>query len=1113
MPKIYDNINISLEEGLNRTLNKAKRADFCIGYFNLRGWQKIADKIEHLEGDYLPEEYDDDEKYHCRLLIGMQKMPKDELKAFFAEEKRMDNKTASELKKKIVEEFKEQLIIGHPTNADEIALKKLAKQLVSGKVIVKLHLRHTLHAKLYLTYREDYNTPVIGFVGSSNLTFSGISKQGELNVDVVDGDAANKLSHWFQDRWEDRYSLDISKELATVIKESWASERLNLPYHIYLKMAYHLSHEARAGISQYQLPKIFQNKLLDYQENAVKIAANHLHKRNGVIIGDVVGLGKTITATALAKIFEDDFGLETLIICPKNLIEMWKDYAHQYQLRAKILSITKVIKELAKTRRYRLVLIDESHNLRNKTGKRYKVIQEYLDRNDSKVIMLTATPYNKTYKDLSNQLRLFLNEEHNLGISPENFIRQLGSLTQFKTRYQIHENTIAAFEKSEYADDWAELMRLFLVRRTRSFVKNNYALEDKEKKRRYLLFPNGGRSYFPDRIPKSVQYEFDLNDPNDQYAKLYSEEVVEIIEELSLPRYGLGKEEYENIRSRLKSNKIEEQIKKNLSRAGARLIGITRTSVFKRLESSGYAFLLTISRHIMRNYLFIYAINNKLSFPIGKQESGLIDDFLYTDNSDEDEANPIELSLLLKEADYLKQAEAYYNALKEKEKRFRWIRSQLFNSELKKDLVSDSKLLLSILKKGKNWKQENDRQLNALYDLITYRHRNEKILIFTQYAHTAQYLYNSLKMRGVKKVEFVTGNDESPTAKAHRFSPKSNHKDIPKEEEIQILITTDVLSEGQNLQDAHVVLNYDLPWAIIRLIQRAGRIDRIGQKHHEIFCYSFLPEDGIEQIINLRGRLKQRLKQNAETVGSDEIFFEGDPINIIDLYNEKAGILDENDTDEDIDLASFAFQIWKNAIEKDKRLEKVIPKLPNVAFATRAAQAEHNNNSAIVYTKTIEGNDVLMWIDENEDVITQSQTEILKTARCHPNEKALSKTECHHELVKTALYNISDVNAQIGGGLRGSRKRTYERLEKYLKKDSIFANTQKVKKAIQDIYQYPLTASAKAILGRHLKSGIKDEDLANLVLSLKENDDLVLKIKKQKKQQQTEIICSLGFKK
>ena len=138
-----------------------------------------------------------------------------------------------------------------------------------------------------------------------------------------------------------------------------------------------------------------------------------------------------------------------------------------------------------------------------------------------------------------------------------------------------------------------------------------------------------------------------------------------------------------------------------------------------------------------------------------------------------------------------------------------------------------------------------------------------------------------------------------------------------------VLISTDVLSEGQNLQDAHIIVNYDLPWALIRLIQRAGRVDRIGQEAPKILCYSFLPQDGLENIINLRNRLTKRISENSEVVGSDETFFDGDPVNIADLYNEKAGILDEDEGE--IDLTSQAFEIWNQAIMSNPKLKKIIP--------------------------------------------------------------------------------------------------------------------------------------------------------------------------------------------
>ena len=1109
MPKIFDNIENQLVKGLKDTLEVSNRSDFCVGYFNLRGWKQVSCEIDKFSGE---------DNNQCRLLVGMHKAPQDLLKEYyFEEEEGLDNNKAIKLKKQLAEEFRNQLTYGIPTDDDEKALQQLAHQIKNKKVVVKLFLRHTLHAKLYLCYRKDKISPVMGYVGSSNLTLSGLSKQGELNVDVLEQDAANKLVKWFEDRWTDRWCIDISEELVDIIDNSWAAEKLYEPYHIYLKIAYHLSREARAGLSEFNIPRVFKNELLEFQAKAVLIAAHHLNKRDGVIIGDVVGLGKTMTASALAKIFEDDFYLETLIICPKNIVKMWDDYVYKYQLRAKILPISVVQNELPDLRRYRLVIIDESHNLRNREGKRYRAIREYIKENASKVIMLSATPYNKTYLDLSNQLRLFIDEEMDLGISPENYIESVGGKVQFIAKHQAPINSLLAFEKSDFADDWRELMRLYLVRRTRSFIKDNYAETDRKNGRKYLTFPDGTKSYFPDRIPKKVEFGFNTKDPLDQYAKLYDDVVVKSINKLNLPRYGLAN--YLDKKSPLTPTSKEETVIENLSRAGKRLMGFARTNLFKRLESSGYAFLLSLSRHILRNFIYIYAIDNKLDIPIGSQEANSLDEYLEDMDPEKFNAEDPTFKLLLDADSYYYLAKEIYDGFARiLINKFDWIRAGFFTNELKESLINDSERLIKILNLSKDWLPENDRKTNALFDLCTKKHPDEKILIFTQYADTANYLIKELKKRDLQNTECVTGDSEDPTSFAYRFSPASNKSLGYKnsEHEIRILITTDVLSEGQNLQDAHIVLNYDLPWAIIRLIQRAGRIDRIGQKAEKILCYSFLPEDGVDKIIRLRDRLKNRITENAEVVGSDETFFEGDPINIKDLYNEKAGILDDED-DNNIDLASYAFQIWKNAVDNNPELLRIIPDLPNVVYATKNyedSEISGGKDNVIVYAKTQEDNDALVLINEKGEIVTQSQLKILKAANCNPGTVPQKKIEKHHELVKEAIKYISDVESTTGGQLgkkTSARYRVYMRLTRYYEenKETLFVN-ESIKKAIEDIYKYTLTEFSRETFNRQLKAGISDEDLAFLASSLREDNKLSI-IEEETKQKQPQIICSMGI--
>lgn len=999
---------------------------------------------------------------------------------------------------------------------------------------MKLFLKHQLHAKLYLLHRSDPINPKVGFVGSSNLTFAGLSLQGELNVDVMDHDACDKLARWFEDRWNDRWCIDISEELAAIIEESWAGEALVEPYHVYLKVAYHLAQEARHGQSEFRIPRIFGDKLFDFQTSAVKVAAHHLNKRGGVVIGDVVGLGKTIMASALLKIVEEVDG-RSLIICPKNLLPMWHDYVETYELNAKIVSLSRVESELKELKRYRTVLIDESHNLRNREGKRYKAIEDYVRSNDSRCVLLSATPYNKSFIDLSSQLRLFIEDDQDIGVRPEAMIRALGGETEFVRKHQCAVRSLPAFEKSDQTDDWRELMRLYMIRRTRGFILQNYAETDDANGRKYITFADGTRSYFPVRQPKSVKFTINDNDPGDPYAKAYSDAVVSAVDGLKLPRYGLAN--YLASDPAHPPTADEGRIMDGLGRAGIRLMGFCRTNLFKRLESGGPAFIQSIERHVMRNLVYLHALENDLPIPIGTQDAELLD---FTDEDAESEAagtlfengefaeGEEEATIASTEMDRLQVQAAHIYGIYQhaKARRFKWLKAGLFRRSLQADLMADVDALREVLRHCGAWDEARDTKLRALIDLVRVDHPNDKLLIFTQFADTARYLEAALKKAGVPAISAVTGQSVNPTRLAWRFSPKSNKKEKIAEAEgvLRVLVATDVLSEGQNLQDCATIVNFDLPWAIIRLIQRAGRVDRIGQQADTINCYSFLPAEGVERIIRLRARVRARLKENQEVVGSDEAFFEDDdhanPIQ--DLYSEKSGILDGED-DGEVDLASYAFQIWQNAIKDNPKLQKAVEDMPDVVFATKATPSVPDaQDGALVYIRTPDDNDALAWMGHEGEILTQSPLAILRAAECGPDEPALERADFHHDIVRAGVEHLMQEERTTHGALgrpSGARFKTYDRLKRWLAEQgnerSLFVTdhfVRDVEKSMSDIYEYPLYQSTIDALNRQLKSGLSDIKLAEMVIAFREDGRLCMKQDKDEAQNDMRIICSMGLK-
>jgi hypothetical protein len=564
-------------------------------------------------------------------------------------------------------------------------------------------------------------------------------------------------------------------------------------------------------------------------------------------------------------------------------------------------------------------------------------------------------------------------------------------------------------------------------------------------------------------------------------------------------------------------------------------MGFSRTNLFKRLESGGPAFIQSLERHLLRNFVFLHALENDLPLPIGTQDAEMLDQaradeedadtLLPVSGEDEDGAEAKAEGRLGSESQFRQRAADIYELYRTRyAKRFGWLRSSLFTDALARDLAADSAVLLQLLAHCGEWDPEKDAKLAALEELLRAEAGAEKVLVFTQFADTAAYLEGELKLRGLERMAAVTGATENPTALAWRFSPVSNGKrdDVVPADELRVLVATDVLSEGQNLQDAHVVVNYDLPWAIIRLIQRAGRVDRIGQKHDTIQVHSFMPADGVERIIRLRSRVSQRLQENAEVVGSDEAFFEGEELNqaFRDLYNEHAKVLDrEPEGDDDTDLASQAFEIWHQATKDDPALERAVQALPPVSHATRShAATPADPEGVMVFLRTSDDTDALAWVDRAGKIVTQSPLRILHAARCESDTPALPRDPSHHPLVESGAKHLLAEAVSPTGGLgrrSGARYRVYTRLKAYAegfagsRQGSLFA-TPELAKAVDEILRFPLRQAATDLLNRVLRNGVGDTDLAELVIDLRDRGELCV-VEDGEPRREARILCSLGL--
>ncbi len=1120
MPRIFDNIDLRLRDGLLQTLEVpgVTRLDAAIGYFNLRGWSVLRDVVDILPLALQPST--------VRLIIGMQGRPDLDVRRFIRSSvgDEIDNQTAQRLRESALIDLKQQLEIGVPTTYDRRTLRVLRRQLAEGRVRVKLFLRTSLHAKLYLRHRDDIDNPRTGFVGSSNLTFSGLSGQGELNVDVLDQDATDKLHRWFEDRWADRFSIDVTDDLIEIIDTSWSGEREILPYLIHLKVAYFLSEDAREGLIQFGLPQSLQTALLEYQSAAVRITARNLTTRGGAMLGDVVGLGKTLVATAIALLLQEERSYETLIICPKNLVSMWEGYLEVHRLHGRVMSMSMVHEELPDLRRHRLVIIDESHNLRNAKRRDYQAIRAYVEQNDPKVLLLTATPFNTSMNDVASQLRVFLDEDADLGIRPEAHIATLDSdqHNEFLRRCDDRPSSLKAFERSQETEDWQRLLAQFLVRRTRRFIEDNYADTD-ETGRPFLRFASGERFYLPKRLPHPLPFTADASDPA---SLMESDDVFKALDALLLPRYDLARYLKED---GVHPSPDEQGTLENLRNASGNLIGFTRTMLLKRLSSSGAVFGLSLQRHLLRNHLYLKAIANGGFLPVGS-----VSDEQILDDRDEVLAIPIDKDddgqstlfgtpdnhstevqprtseqwqdLAARSLDYLERHSP---------STVTWIRTELFTDKLREALEHDVTIIQDLLVQFGIWNYRHDSKLEALHDLVVHSHGHEKILIFSEYADTAEYVAKALQIRGVESVEIATGDTENPTLIARRFSPRSNAElgPTPPGEEIRILVATDVLSEGQNLQDCHIVVNFDLPWAIVKLIQRAGRVDRIGQTSPTVDLYTYLPSTGVDHVLRLRARVAERLARNAAVFGSDERFL-GDPNEtriIRALFDENADY-PEDEQVEEVDYTSAAYEIWRRCLETTPELAEQARLLPDVTGSTMAS-ASSRALGVLVFTRSEQGFDRVGFAPTSSPAVRLSPLDALRLTMCTPETPAQPEIDSHFDLINSVVNGplaVEELDPEMH--LTGIRRRVWQRVMSRLDihdgPSKLFDPDADAREAIEALHARPLTEQAKQVLARALRERAPQDVLA-LVTQLHQEDRL--NVHYETGLDELRIICSMGL--
>jgi superfamily II DNA or RNA helicase len=832
-----------------------------------------------------------------------------------------------------------------------------------------------MHAKAYIF---DYGTlfdaagkPVqreengIAIVGSSNLTLAGVTHNTELNVIVQGNDNHEELVKWFDALWNE--SEEFDEALMHEMQESWAGARRR-PYDIYMKTIFELVRDRLEGTDDADIlwDAEIKKQLADFQYVAYKQAVQKIRDYGGVFVSDVVGMGKSYIGSAIVKHFEAMEHARPLIICPAALVDAWERYNEVYQLNARVLSmgllregeeIEKYLdpkKGLYKDRDF--VMIDESHNFRNSDTQRYKVLQGFL-ATGRRCCMLTATPRNKSAWDVYHQIKLFHQDDKtDLPVDPPN-------LKEY-------------FKKIEHGDKkMPDLLVHLLIRRTRNHILRWYGFdaethqpldpsrfrEYRDGKCRAYIMVGGKHQFFPERELETLEYSIE-----ETYKGLYQElrgylgkprkgqPIAPVEGELTYARYGLW--------HYVKRGKQRIEPYAGLHQAGSNLRGLMRVLLFKRFESSVHAFRETVKKLILVHERFMEALNEGI-IPAGDD----VQKILYEPNQAEEQ------DLM----DALMKASGRYNA------------ADFDLERLKEHIGHDIGLFKKIFGLVESITPDQDAKLQTLRKRLEQQPlKDGKRLIFTQYADTAKYIFDNMNPGGkIADIDVIYSGDKSKTRVVGRFAPKSNpeYRFQAGECELTTVIATDVLAEGLNLQDCDKIINYDLHWNPVRLIQRFGRIDRIGSEFDRIYAYNFLPETGIDRNLGLKTILHNRIQEIHDTIGEDSYILDRtEQLNeeaLYAIYEKKPGQLSlfEDEEEESFDMNEAEEILRQMRKENPSEYERIA----NLRDGIRAAKPWARKG---IYVFCAAGRyQQLIMCDEQGEIVFRDVPKILGAIRCGPD--------------------------------------------------------------------------------------------------------------------------------
>lgn len=912
-PKVIDNRRSTLLSALSEAATSYDELAIATGYWDLKGMAELLPHIENYK--------------KFRILIGQEP-----LRARFQDSLKVEadgDFPEADLKWDLTHtEFELRLVS---------AGVKLTELIKNGTLEVKIYRGAFLHAKSYI-FTNSTGNDAIGVIGSSNFTLAGLTTNTELNAledesRIVKYKPANQTDthghlSWFDEIWDDEKSEVWNGEFSKIIQESPLGVKCYSPYEMYIKTLWELyKDEVDINI---EISENTSSSLFAFQQRNARLLIKKLQKHGVAMLADSVGLGKTITAGAVIKEYLETYKSRRIyVIVPASLVQSWKrDLARVHGMISgfEVISMQDFqgierAREIDKYADVDLYVIDEAHNLRNPNGTRHEQLLDWFSNNpESHVLLLTATPINNKLTDFVNQIQLAAKGK--LAAFPVVYptTKKREVIDFFEAVKRLTADMQAAENKGEKVDFnrvnrvMRQGLRHFLVRTTRRGIEAEYGgllAEDgtlrQFPKSKVLNHPytfsdelgkgidnviSNRSGVFEGVDPRFIEVEALLNqtqrtkhplDLVDKTVALENELENGVFEKIFRLILLLGFAPYKTSTylARYYGKSTEEIKEFNISpdesfrlRSQMSVHNIMRTTFLKRLESSQAALNISVSQYLRRldkfeRYLedgYIATIKdiNEIEREFGDDLTNWTEDSVLS-----------ELDIELFHAD----SNNYQIA------------------KLKKDIKRD-KAIIRVIQECCAVLEAEDDKLESLVQLIKQvRSDNKsgnKFLLFSYFADTIQYLEKRLPRllqddSFNKRAAYLSGSNRSELEEVvKRFSPNSTNSGVLPENEIDFLFSTDVLSEGQNLQDCGVIINYDLHWNPVRMIQRNGRINRLGSPFESVQIYNLHPETSLDSYLKLVSRLERKIDVIKFTIGTDQSVLGEDenPIEFLDGFEE-----------------------------------------------------------------------------------------------------------------------------------------------------------------------------------------------------------------------------------